>query len=141
MAEIFGNTTATPLNPNAFSGGGSNIKLFQSGNKYNVGDIVIAERYVDGVEFAVTGLFKSKQTFVASGSEFDEDVIDVYWKQLSLIRADKSYQAYVNGMDEDLDSFVNASYVNNRIDNALGDIETALDNVIAIQNSLIGGNE
>ena len=29
MNEIFGNTTTTPLNPNAFSGGGSNVTVDQ----------------------------------------------------------------------------------------------------------------
>ena len=59
MSEIFGNTTTTPINPDAFSGGGSG------------------------------------------------DVSDYYTK------------------DE--------------IDNQIGDIETAIDSIIEIQNSLIGG--
>ena len=62
MSEIFGNTTTTPINPDAFSGGGG-------------------------------------------------------------------------GGSVDLSNY----YTKDEIDNQIGDIETALDNIIAIQNSLIGG--
>lgn len=87
MAEIYGNTTTTPINPDAFADGGSGI---------------IDLTYNPESENAQSGIAVAEA---------------------------------LKTVNVDLSNYYNKT----EMDTQIGDIETALDGIIAIQNELIGG--
>ena len=116
--------TYNPESENAQSGKAvaeaisSNIQLFQVGKQYKAGDVVIGQKYVG--EVSIHGFFKCKENHIATFNSFAEDVIDYYWEQISLINGYSAYEAQCNLMGESLESFVDASYVIGKIDEAIG---------------------
>ena len=90
--------------------------------------------YVSPTEFVFTKLNNKYRTFRAV---FDNEKI------ISIVRIDASFTSpdMALASDDIYDGYSIENRINYLIDSAVGDIDTVLDNIIAIQNSYIGGAE
>ena len=131
MSEIFGNTTTTPINPDAFSGGGGADKMDKFGE-------VIQENSTTEIRIEDTGAanfkFKIKGKNTGACFEFESSSPD---------GGRMRYGGPGNFVVEDLEvlSPTKPNHPTDKqyVDNLVGNIETTLDNIIALQENLIGG--
>ena len=162
MSEIFGNTTTTPLNPNAFSGGGStDVDLSAKQDKF--ADIVDFNGG-KALEFLkkITLLYRS--TADSRGDSYlslSESLAYLFGSTITLQAIiDVNINATEINLHADNDGTdtnninVNSNRIRNLadpifdndavnkqyMDGAIGDIESTLDSIIAIQENLMGGD-
>jgi hypothetical protein len=116
MAEIYGSTTTTPIKPDLFT---TTVDQTYKPNSENAqSGIAVAEAIESKID----------QTFImgSTNAQSGEALAEMY-----TMLTNDFIQA-----DIDLWNVIVKVYVDGKV----GDIETALDGIISIQNSLIGGD-
>ena len=106
------------------------IKLWQPNTEYKVGDVVI-ENFGNGyMGNPRTGVLRCIENHTSS-DYFDQDYLgDSKWEQKKDVWAEYGYRDYLGNL-------IPEHYATKK---EVGNIETALNNIIALQNSLIGGD-
>lgn len=164
MAKIYGSTVATPIKPDVFVNNkptiyeGTIINSFDAsttGGIFNKGVYAFLGNTVSEfwLNLKVGDLYYNtdeKKTYLCLSVSVDDNKAkaDATWKDLN-VKPDEVYNPEsanaqsgvavaqaLKTVNVDLSNY----YTKQEIDDNIGNIETALDSIIAIQNSLIGGD-
>lgn len=129
-----------PVSSNAQSGKAvapvlqKKLAKWQPNTEYKVGDVVVGKLFMGYSE--VTNILVCKKVHT-SGAEMMDTVTAVDYWTFEQVVAESSNSAVTDGIGNIItDTYATKEELNT----AIGDIETALDGIIAIQNELIGGN-
>ena len=111
----------------------SKVEFWKPNTEYKVGQDVIAECYFDAYKATVTVMLSCKKDHISSDAPYLNATNDFYecWDSAGMTSA-WSFRAVADANSKP----IHETYATK---NELGDIETALDSIIAIQNQLIGG--
>jgi hypothetical protein len=116
MAEIYGNTTVTPIKPDLFT------TTVDQNYKPNSENAQSGKAVAEAIDSRIDQTF----TMGSANAQSGEALAEMY----AMLTMDFTQS------DEDYWNNVGKVYVDEKV----GDIETALDNIIAIQNNLMGGD-
>lgn len=135
MAKIYGGTTTTPINPDMFGGGSGGV----SEARLKEYAVPIIKNYEHLKKVYIQGFWDDDnpngvETISLEGNnaeEFEEQG-NMYANSVPVRNSNGNLYT---GMPTEIMEAVPKKYV----DDIVGDIETTLDSIIAIQNELIGG--
>ena len=93
-----------------------------------------------GVEKAIQDLAQAQNTYLENTlTQFEQDMDNKHASKEDLQAIDEHISNYEGKVDENIDRLNDLDSDVEIINTQIGDIETALDSIISIQNSLIGG--
>lgn len=148
MAEIFGNTTTTPINPEAFSGGGQGVVVEQTYNSEseNAQSGKAVAEAVNGHKVVIfySGMTPPTNQILAFGDSTTGCELTVYDgnKYVTLVRFPiLDYMGYIESLKSptELHKPVGCSALKDILDNVVGNIESALDELHTYAQALISG--